>query len=135
MISSITILSLYKQFTSIKLVCSSSSFTFTFRKGSKLIVSAAKSFPVNETATFAEISTKVGLDEQNLTRLLRHAMTNRIFKEVEPGVIAHTAISRLLAEDAMMNDWVGFCVDDLFPVWHLTSSFICHFETKQDHGT
>ena len=58
----------------------------------------AKSFPVNETATFTEIAAKVGLDEPNLKRLLRHAMTNRIFKEVKPVVVAHTAISKVLAE-------------------------------------
>ena len=134
---SIIILSLCKQSTDIRLVNPPSSLTRTFRKRSNLIVSAAKSFPVNETATFAEISTNIGLDEQNLTRLLRHAMTNRIFKELEPGVVAHTAISRLLAEDVMMNDWVGFCVDDLFPVWHPSSSFLCYSKitTPQNYCT
>jgi len=57
----------------------------------------------------------VGLDELNVRRFLRHAMTNRIFKEVSPGVVAHTAASRVLAEDKMMNDWVGFCVEDMWP--------------------
>lgn len=75
----------------------------------------AQSFPINETATFAEIASKVGLDELNVRRFLRHAMTNRIFKEVSPGVVAHTAASRVLAEDRMMNDWVGFCVEDMWP--------------------
>ena len=42
-------------------------------------------------------------------------MTNRIFKEVSPGVVAHTAGSKVLAEDAAMNDWLGFCVDDMWP--------------------
>jgi hypothetical protein len=43
-------------------------------------------------------------------------MTNRIFKEVSPGVVAHTAASRVLAEDKPMQDWVGFCVEDMWPV-------------------
>lgn len=47
---------------------------------------------------------------------MRHAMTNRIFKEVKPGVVAHTAASRVLAEDKAMQDWVGFCVEDIWPV-------------------
>lgn len=85
------------------------------------LTKAAQSFPVNETATFAEISAKVGLDELNVRRFLRHAMTNRIFKEVRPGVVAHTAASRVLAEDKMMNDWVGFCVEDMWPVCSLPS--------------
>lgn len=42
-------------------------------------------------------------------------MTNRIFREVSPGVVAHTAASRVLAEDKAMNDWVGFCVEDMWP--------------------
>lgn len=56
------------------------------------------------------------MDEVNLTRFLRHSMTNRIFTEVKPGIVAHTAISRVLAEDIMMEHWIGLCVDDLAPV-------------------
>ncbi|RFU29614.1 hypothetical protein B7463_g6741, partial [Scytalidium lignicola] len=53
--------------------------------------SLPKSFPIHETATFTQIAEKVGLDEVNVRRFMRHAMTNRIFKEVSPGVVAHTA--------------------------------------------
>ncbi|KAI6710964.1 O-methyltransferase [Diplocarpon mali] len=83
------------------------------RSGSR--VPPAQSFPIRATTTFAEIASKVGLSELNVRRFLRHAMTNRIFKEVSPGVVAHTAASRVLAEDGMMNDWVGFCVEDMWP--------------------
>ncbi|KAH6674813.1 O-methyltransferase-like protein [Halenospora varia] len=76
----------------------------------------AKSFPIDGTATYAQIAEKVGLDEANVRRFMRHAMTNRIFKEVSPDAVAHSAASRVLAEDGAMNDWVGFCVDDLLPV-------------------
>ncbi|EKD17354.1 O-methyltransferase [Drepanopeziza brunnea f. sp. 'multigermtubi' MB_m1] len=75
----------------------------------------AQSFPVDKTATFSQIAEKVGLGELNVRRFLRHAMTNRIFEEAAPGVVAHTAASRVLAEDRMMNDWVGFCVEDMWP--------------------
>jgi len=47
---------------------------------------------------------------------MRHAMTNRIFKEVSPGVVAHTAASRVLAEDKAMQDWVGMATEDIMPV-------------------
>lgn len=43
-------------------------------------------------------------------------MTNHIFKEVSPNVVAHTAASKVLAEDPMINDWVGFCLEDLWDV-------------------
>lgn len=42
-------------------------------------------------------------------------MTNRIFHEPEPGLIAHTAASRTLARDAALRDWVGFIAEDVFP--------------------
>ncbi|SZF04143.1 unnamed protein product [Blumeria hordei] len=76
----------------------------------------AQSFPANETRTFSQIAAKVGLSELNVRRLLRHAMTNRIFTEVKPTVVAHTAASKLLAENPMMNEWVGFCVEEMWQV-------------------
>lgn len=80
------------------------------------MITIAKILPLHETATFADLSTKTGLDEVNLTRLLRHAMTNRVFKEVEPGVVAHTARSRVLAENVMMDHWIGLCTEEILPV-------------------
>ncbi|KAH8816934.1 O-methyltransferase-domain-containing protein [Xylogone sp. PMI_703] len=74
-----------------------------------------KSFPLHETATFTQIAEKVGLDEVNVRRFMHHAMTNRIFKEVSPGVVAHTAASRVLAENRNMEDWVGTCVEEKWP--------------------
>lgn len=46
---------------------------------------------------------------------MRHAMTNNIFQEPAPGIVAHTSLSRLLAEDASLQDWVGFNTEDIFP--------------------
>lgn len=80
------------------------------------LTTIANSFPVGGTATYAEIAKAVNLDELNVRRFIRHAITNRIFKEVSPGVVAHTAISRVLAEDKPMQDWVGFCTEDMWPV-------------------
>jgi hypothetical protein len=48
-------------------------------------------------------------------------MTNRILKEVSPGVVAHTARSRVLAEHALMNDWLGMNAEEIFPVRLLLS--------------
>lgn len=45
--------------------------------------------------------------EKPLRRLLRYAITNRIFREDEPGFIAHSAASRVLAEEQPMLDWLG----------------------------
>jgi hypothetical protein len=61
-------------------------------------------FPINETTTVEEIADKVGLDVINVRRFLRHAMTNRLFQGVKPGVIARTVASKILAEDQAMTD-------------------------------
>lgn len=42
-------------------------------------------------------------------------MTNHIFQEPSPGLIAHTAASRMLAQDADLQDWIGFNSEDIFP--------------------
>jgi hypothetical protein len=60
------------------------------------------------------LETKTTLDRINLARILRLAMTNGIFREPSPGVIAHTAASRVLAEDENMQAWVGFNGEDIF---------------------
>jgi hypothetical protein len=47
--------------------------------------------------------------------MLRHAMTNGIFREPSPGLIAHTPSSRILATDEDLQGWVGFNSEDIFP--------------------
>ncbi|KAK0703452.1 S-adenosyl-L-methionine-dependent methyltransferase [Lasiosphaeria miniovina] len=75
----------------------------------------AKLFPTSSTITLAELQAKTSLDATNLARLLRLVMTKGIFREPAPGIIAHTAASRLLAEDGDLEAWVGFNAEDTFP--------------------
>ncbi|KAH7175528.1 putative O-methyltransferase [Dactylonectria macrodidyma] len=75
----------------------------------------AKLVPLDAPIELAELQTKTALDPINLARALRHAMTNHIFQEPSPGLIAHTAASRMLAEDGPLQDWVGFNGEDIFP--------------------
>ncbi|PHH83547.1 hypothetical protein CDD83_2962 [Cordyceps sp. RAO-2017] len=75
----------------------------------------AKLVPLDAPISLAELQTKTSLDPVNLARVLRLAMTNRIFREVSPGVIGHTASSRLLAQDVGLQDWVGFNSEEVFP--------------------
>lgn len=42
-------------------------------------------------------------------------MTNHIFEEPRKGIVAHTAASRLLAEDQLMRDFVGIACEEHFP--------------------
>ncbi|KAL2756633.1 hypothetical protein ACRALDRAFT_1080807 [Sodiomyces alcalophilus JCM 7366] len=60
--------------------------------------------PAGGQISFAEIAKQTGLDESALTRILRHAMTMRIFREPEPGMVAHTKVSKMLALPHV-NDW------------------------------
>ncbi|OAR02794.1 hypothetical protein LLEC1_00194 [Akanthomyces lecanii] len=71
--------------------------------------------PTSGTISFAELESKTSLDAINLARIMRHAMTNRIFCEPTPGTLAHTALSRCLADDAALQDWIGFNSEDIFP--------------------
>ncbi|KAI1364913.1 S-adenosyl-L-methionine-dependent methyltransferase [Xylaria arbuscula] len=74
----------------------------------------AHSFPVGEEASFADIAASTGLDEGLVRRLIRHAVINDIFSEPLPGVVTHNAVSRLLAEDKVVHNWVGASTDDLW---------------------
>jgi hypothetical protein len=57
--------------------------------------------PANGTMSFADISRETGLAEHMVRRLLRYAMTMRLFCEPSPGVVAHTSISRFFANPSM----------------------------------
>lgn len=72
----------------------------------------ASSFPVSEEATFAQISEAVGLNEQDTRRLLRIAMTHHIFKEPRKGVVAHTPISKAIAEQPLLRQYCGLVSEE-----------------------
>lgn len=71
-------------------------------------------FPINGEATYEQISEKCGLNVIDTRRILGYAMTNHIFKEVRPGVVAHTAASKLLASDPLLTDYVGIVTEERF---------------------
>jgi len=59
-------------------------------------------------------------------------MTKGIFREPHPGVISHTAASRLLAEDSDMEAWIGFNAEDIFPASaHVLESVKTHPEATE----
>jgi hypothetical protein len=98
-------------------------------RSSCLIHALAKLVPVDSTITLAQLQTKTSLDPINLARVLRMAMTNGIFREPTPGVIAHTAASRVLAEDEDLQAWVGFNGEDILPAaGHVLQSLQAHPE-------
>ncbi|KAI0554399.1 sterigmatocystin 8-O-methyltransferase [Xylaria curta] len=70
--------------------------------------------PLGGQTTFDDISKKTGLDKRAVRRLLRHAMTMKIFSEPEPGAVAHTKASRVLL-DPIANSWVALGGEESWP--------------------
>ena len=64
--------------------------------------------------TFGQIAEKSGSREQTARRLLRDAISLFIFKEVQPGVVAHTSASRALVEVPYLSAWINFVLDDIW---------------------
>ncbi|KAJ8064638.1 hypothetical protein OCU04_006961 [Sclerotinia nivalis] len=75
----------------------------------------ATSFPIEAKASYKQISEVCGLNEVELRRLLRHAMTNYIFHETDEGLVVHTASSRVLAEKPAFRDFIGMVCDEMWP--------------------
>lgn len=75
----------------------------------------ATSFPTDkDEASFEEISQASGLNVQAVRRILRHAMAHHIFQEPRKGFVAHTAASKLLATDPLLNDSVGLLTEEFW---------------------
>ncbi|KAH8768314.1 S-adenosyl-L-methionine-dependent methyltransferase [Diaporthe sp. PMI_573] len=66
-----------------------------------------KKVPIGGEATFEELATHAGIGEAHMCRMLRLAIAQHIFQEIRPGVVAHTAASRLLAEDEPLHQWMA----------------------------
>ncbi|GME33715.1 putative o-methyltransferase family 2 protein [Neofusicoccum parvum] len=75
----------------------------------------AQAVPADGDISLDALARAAGVDVVNVKRIVRHAITNRIFCEPRPGHVAHTAASRVLVDDPTMNDWVGLCSSDFFP--------------------
>lgn len=92
----------------------------------------ATTFPPGEQATFEDIATSCNLPVLDVKRILRHAAVKDIFHEPSPGVVAHNAVSRLLAEDQTLNDWVGACTDDLWQAASQTVNAMVKYPGSQE---
>lgn len=72
----------------------------------------ARKVPIDGEITFEELATATNIGEAHLRRLLRLAMTQHIFHEPRPGVVAHTPASRVLAEDELLHQWISWCMQE-----------------------
>lgn len=66
--------------------------------------------------SYATIAEKTGIDEQFVRRLLRYAMTMRVFREPEPNMVAHSRTSKALTDpDIPLNDWLKVGTLEMWP--------------------
>jgi hypothetical protein len=75
----------------------------------------AQHVPLDTPISYSALSSLTSVPEPSLKRLLRHAMTNRLFHEPTPGQVSYTPASRLLAQDPKMDNWVFFLVEYFWP--------------------
>lgn len=92
----------------------------------------AHSFPVGSEASFGDIAATTGLNESVVRRIIRHAIVKKIFKEPRLGVVAHNAVSRLLAEDQVIHDWVAASCDDLWQAAAQTCNAMTRFPGSEE---
>ncbi|KAK2592808.1 hypothetical protein QQS21_009512 [Conoideocrella luteorostrata] len=73
----------------------------------------AEMIPPGGTMTFAEIASKTGINENIVRRILRHGMTHRVFREPQPRTVAHTKLSRQLA-NSNLSSWAEIAGDEMW---------------------
>ncbi|KAI1807228.1 S-adenosyl-L-methionine-dependent methyltransferase [Daldinia bambusicola] len=74
----------------------------------------ADKVPSNGQVSFADIASQTPMTTDMTARLLRYAMTMRVFREPEPGMVAHTAASKGLRHSAA-NDWLHAGTEEMWP--------------------
>lgn len=87
----------------------------------------AKHLAPREEASYEQMSERSGLSLPDTKRLLRLAMCYRMFREVRPGVVGHTAASVLFNRDPNMVDWIGAASEELWPsAMQVSLGGMCH---------
>ncbi|ROV96535.1 hypothetical protein VMCG_07778 [Cytospora schulzeri] len=92
----------------------------------------ARNLPVGSETTFADMAASSGLNESDVRKLVRYAVSQRIFEEPRPGVITHSAASRLLAENPGVHDFVATCSDELWQAAAQTCNAMAKFPGSEE---
>lgn len=92
----------------------------------------ARNLPVGSKTTFREMAESSGLPESTVRKLVRYAVTQKIFEEPEPGVIVHSAASRLLAENPGVHDFVATCTGELWQAAAQTCNALAKFPGSEE---
>ncbi|KAI1267557.1 S-adenosyl-L-methionine-dependent methyltransferase [Xylariaceae sp. FL1019] len=70
--------------------------------------------PQNESISYSDLATLCGLSEQETTRILRAAISLRVFEEQPTGLVKHNANSLALTSP-LAHDAVGFATEEYAP--------------------
>lgn len=70
---------------------------------------------IGEQISFETLSARCALNVIDLQRILRYAMTNFVFYEPQPGLVAHTSLSKALAQDVRLRSYIGMVCEERFP--------------------
>lgn len=76
-----------------------------------------------ETITFSALAEQCELPEADVRRLLRHAMTIRLFEETRDNEVAHTRASMLLRQEGI-HGWIGSTCENSWPAATRVSSLL-----------
>lgn len=74
----------------------------------------ARCLPQDHAVSYPQLAHLTGLEPELLKRLVRHAITHRVFKEPKKGFVEHTATSRLLA-GSKADSWMGVGCEEMWP--------------------
>ena len=88
--------------------------------------------PLDATASFEEIAKGSGLDLNRTIGVLRHAMTNRIFREPVTGYVGHTAASALYIKQPDIQHWHGLNLIDLYPAAANIGRSLKHYQNSME---
>ncbi|KAL9600846.1 MAG: hypothetical protein Q9219_002888 [cf. Caloplaca sp. 3 TL-2023] len=96
----------------------------------------AEAVPLEGSTTYAAIAEKTSISESLVRRILRQAMSSHIFSSPSPGIVAHTASSRLFVTESDFRDAIGLQVDEQGPASARVVDAIRQFgETGEPHHT
>lgn len=68
--------------------------------------------PLTGTATYSEIARATTLPESLVRRILRYAMTQRLFAEAGPDRVAHSAATAHVVRDPVARSWLGHYLEE-----------------------
>ena len=74
-----------------------------------------QAIPLVGSMTYAQLAATCEVDESYLRRVLRFAMTNRLFYEPTSDEVAHTSFSAVLVTDPATRAWVEYTLQESFP--------------------